>query len=227
MRRRKKILATLLAALMIVGAAVPFVALSNKEVKEVEAATTSTSVNLLDELDKKVKEDSVEPVVAEAEVVEPTSTPTPEPTATPTPEPTAEPTPEPTPEAVIEEVVIVEEVIVEEPVYDEPVEAEPASNDDTSSSGDMSYIGTYTCTFYCPCEEHCNGSLTASGEYAIPWGSVACEGLPFGTTIYIEDFGTFVVLDRGCGSGVIDIFVNHHSEIPSYGMIDKAVYICQ
>lgn len=221
MNRKKKVLAMLLAALVFTGAAIPFVALSNKKINEVETATISASVNLLDELDNKIKENSIDPVVTKTEVV----TPTPTPTTTTEPIPT--PTPEPTPEVVVEEVIIVEEVIVEEPVYEAPTEAEQVSDDNASSSGGMSYIGTYTCTFYCPCEECCNGSLTASGEYAIPWGSVACEDLPFGTTVYIEDFGTFVVLDRGCGPGLMDIFVNHHSEIPSYGMIDKAVYICQ
>lgn len=102
---------------------------------------------------------------------------------------------------------------------------ETAQADYIDNTPNMTYLGEYTVTFYCPCPEHCNGSLTASGQEAIPWGSVACADLPFGTTVYIEGFGNFTVLDRGVGSGCIDIFVGHHSEIPSYGTTSASTYI--
>ena len=93
------------------------------------------------------------------------------------------------------------------------------------STSNMTYLGEYTVTFYCPCPEHCNGTLTASGQEGIPWGSVACADLPFGTTVYIEGLGEFTVLDRGVGSGCMDIFVGYHDEIPEYGMTTASTYI--
>ena len=160
----------------------------------------------------KPKIEIAEEVIAYS-VAEATTTPTPE----ITPEITETPTEEITGQELVEEHEITDTVeFVEEAVQSDYI-------DDGTSS--MTYLGEYTVTFYCPCPEHCNGTLTASGQDGIPWGSVACADLPFGTTVYIEGFGEFTVLDRGVDSGCMDIFVGYHDEIPEYGMTTASTYI--
>ena len=160
----------------------------------------------------KPKIEIAEEVIAYS-VAEATTTPTPE----ITPEITETPTEEITGQELVEEHEITDTVeFVEETVQSDYI-------DDGTSS--MTYLGEYTVTFYCPCPEHCNGTLTASGQDGIPWGSVACADLPFGTTVYIEGFGEFTVLDRGVDSGCMDIFVGYHDEIPEYGMTTASTYI--
>lgn len=132
-------------------------------------------------------------------------------------------------EQIIEEIIQeqVEEYIEPEPIIEqEPVEyieeLAPATN--------MTYAGDWTITFYCDCAE-CVGqyagmNMTASGNAPIPWYSVAAgSSYPFGTRLYIEGFGEFVVYDRGVPDGWADIYVSSHAEIPSYGMTTAAVYI--
>lgn len=94
----------------------------------------------------------------------------------------------------------------------------------------MTYLGDYTITFYCQCEECCGrwawSNSTASG--AVPcagWTVAAGESLPFGSILYIEGFGEYCVQDRGVPDGWIDIYVNDHSEIPGYGMTTASVYL--
>ena len=112
-----------------------------------------------------------------------------------------------------------EEVIVE--VYEEPVEVcyeEEEVYEDSSSSGTLADIGTFTVTFYCPCAEHCNGSVGALGVELTPWYSIALPDYSYlGRTFYVDGFGYFRCEDVS-PAGICDIFVSHHSEIPSYGM---------
>ena len=94
----------------------------------------------------------------------------------------------------------------------------------------LTYAGEFRITFYDLCPE-CTGpwygmNTTASGRDPVPWYTVAAgPSLPFGTVIYIEGFGTFEVMDRGVADGCIDILVNNHSEIPSFGMTTASVYL--
>ncbi len=81
---------------------------------------------------------------------------------------------------------------------------------------DARYLGVYTVTGYdidCP---HCQGKYvnqSASGVQLTPGRSVAmCKDFPFGTEIYIEGLGFYVVEDRGVGPGQIDVACNNHSE---------------
>jgi len=69
-------------------------------------------------------------------------------------------------------------------------------------------------------------SGSADGRGSIPWVTCACgSDIPFGSMLYVEGLGTFECRDRGVGSGCIDIFVNHHSEIPSWGMAYLGTYL--
>lgn len=94
------------------------------------------------------------------------------------------------------------------------------------------YVGDWTVTFYCQCEQCCGkwawSNSTASG--AVPqagWTVAAGPSYPFGTILEIEGFGTYEVQDRGVPDGRVDIYVNDHSEIPSYGMTVSSVYIVE
>lgn len=84
-------------------------------------------------------------------------------------------------------------------------------------------LGSYRITFYDDCPQ-CVGrwaymGITASGAPCIANHTIACgPDIPFGTVIYIEGLGTYVCEDRGVGYGCIDIYVNNHGEIPSWGV---------
>lgn len=67
------------------------------------------------------------------------------------------------------------------------------------------YLGNLRITGYVA-----TGNPTASGE--MPYvGGVALNqsyNLPYGTKIYIEGFGEYIVNDTGCAYGVVDVFCN-------------------
>ena len=61
--------------------------------------------------------------------------------------------------------------------------------------------------------------LTASGVYPTANYTCACgDQISFGTEIYIEGLGIYICEDRGVSNGCVDIYVNDHSEIPSWGL---------
>ena len=105
----------------------------------------------------------------------------------PTPEQTPEPQPEPEPEPIIESI------------------PEPVPEENTAPS--MTYYGNCVCTWYID-----TGSNCANGNYPTPFYSAANNELPFGTKIYIEGLGYFVVEDRGSHQSIdtekwIDVYV--------------------
>lgn len=107
---------------------------------------------------------------------------------------------------------------VEEPIteaYEEPVYAVEETTAEVES---LVLFGTYTVTFYCPCSECCNGNIGALGVELTPWYSIALPDYSYlGRTFYVDGFGYFRCEDVS-PAGICDIFVSHHSEIPSYGM---------
>ena len=158
--------------------------------------------------------------------------PTPEPilTATLTPEPIEEvelaeeeeQTPEPTVEPQEEPVED------SEPIEEEPQPAEPEPTTEPTDASGMEYCGTWTISFYCPCYECCgewSGGATASGVYPTAWHTVACGSLPFGTEIYIDGLGYFVVEDRGVYGEWVDVFVDDHDLCNELGLQYLDVYI--
>lgn len=117
---------------------------------------------------------------------------------------------------VTEEETLIPETIMEtEPVQTEPVieetsivytESETINNDITiDDKSSMTLLGNLRLTGYVA-----TGNKTANGE--IPYvGGVAMNrsyGLPYGTEIYIEGVGNFIINDTGCKTGVVDIFCN-------------------
>ena len=76
-------------------------------------------------------------------------------------------------------------------------------------------LGNYTITGYDPFCAHCCGKsdgITASGKLATIGKTVAMKGIAFGTEIYIDGLGYYVVEDRGVGSGKVDIACDGHAE---------------
>jgi 3D (Asp-Asp-Asp) domain-containing protein len=84
---------------------------------------------------------------------------------------------------------------------------------------DYTELGTFKLTAYCACTKCCGKSdgITASGKKAKAGHTVAAKGFPFGTELYING-ETYVVEDRGVGSGVIDIYFESHSEAENFGV---------
>lgn len=86
--------------------------------------------------------------------------------------------------------------------------------EEVDTSG-FKYAGRYKITGYTPKCVHCCGSdkgICASGVEAISGYSVAAGNeFKFGTTLYIEGYGFYVVEDRGnLGQNVIDIACPDH-----------------
>ena len=77
------------------------------------------------------------------------------------------------------------------------------------------YAGEFKLTGYCNCSKCCGHSSgkTASGTYPVEGRTVAAsKKFPFGTKLYIEGLGEYVVEDRGgFASNVIDVYSNTHS----------------
>ena len=95
--------------------------------------------------------------------------------------------------------IITEPIIIEEPIIVE----EP------TSSSDRTYLGSMRITGYVG-----TGNPTASGE--MPYvGGVALStayNIPYGSRIYIDGLGEYVVNDTGCAYGVVDVFCNSVDE---------------
>lgn len=80
-------------------------------------------------------------------------------------------------------------------------------------------LGTYKLTAYCSCSKCCGKSdgITASGTKATAGRTVAAKGFSFGTKLMISG-DTYIVEDRGVGSGVIDIYFDSHEEALNFGV---------
>lgn len=89
----------------------------------------------------------------------------------------------------------------------------------------------YTLTAYCSCEKCCGKSdgITASGTIATPGRTVAVDttNIPYGTTVEIDGFGTYVAED--CGGAIkgnrIDIFFADHEQAMNFGVQKARVRI--
>jgi len=92
-------------------------------------------------------------------------------------------------------------------------------------------IGEYRCSHYCACRVCCgkDNGITASGTKATAGKTIAMEGVPIGTTVYIEALGEFRVVEDRFGNPAktdcIDIFVDSHEEAINKGVYTSQVYI--
>ena len=151
-------------------------------------------------------------------------------------------------EVIEEEVVKEEEIIVEEPteeiIVEEPVETEldlqtePVGDIVTPEAeqiGDdvvIEYLGDYRITGYDPFCSHCCGKsdgITASGNPAEYYSTVAMNDVEFGTKIYIPNYGIFTVEDRGGSMVGVDIacpghdacYVVTNQRLPVYVVVEN------
>lgn len=91
----------------------------------------------------------------------------------------------------------------------------------SSSSNNMTYLGNYMCTAY-----EWAGSPCANGNYPTEGYTVACNSLPFGTQIYIDGYGYYVVEDCGGGGDQwIDIYMGDVSTCNNFGVRYLDVYL--
>lgn len=88
------------------------------------------------------------------------------------------------------------------------------------------YLGGYTLTAYCACEQCCGKSdgITASGTIATQGRTVACNSLPFGTVLSINGHEYTVEDTGGMSDGVIDVYFDDHQEAIEFGVQYADVY---
>lgn len=102
---------------------------------------------------------------------------------------------------------------------------------DEVDTSNFQYYGDFRITGYSPyCAHCCGGStsgLTASGNNAVCGYTVSCtKDIPFGTTLYIEGYGFYVVEDRGVPyKDLIDIACPTHEDCYPITGYDVPVYI--
>ena len=98
-------------------------------------------------------------------------------------------------------------------------------------TADLTYLGNWTATAYCACPI-CTGAYssgyTASGTLATEGRTIACNSLPFGTQVYIEGYGYYIVEDTGWspyGDAWLDIFFDTHDSALAFGLRNVDVYV--
>lgn len=107
---------------------------------------------------------------------------------------------------------------------------ETAEPDGDAADPVLTYVGNWTITFYCACSECCGDfatGCTASGVAATAWHTVATDQFPFGTELYVDGLGYFVVEDLGVSGEWLDVFVDGHQEALDLGMQTRDVYIVE
>ena len=92
----------------------------------------------------------------------------------------------------------------------------------------LTLLGKYSLTAYCPCLRCCptDTGVTASGVIAQSNHTVSFNSLPFGTEVYIQGYGYYVVEDTGGMSG-FDIFFDDHQTALDFGRHSANVYIVE
>lgn len=104
-----------------------------------------------------------------------------------------------------------------------------AVNGNAPSKDGMTFLGNYKITGYDPWCAHCCGKtngITASGTQAQVGRTVGAKGIPYGTKIYIEGYGTYVVEDTGgFNYNVIDIAAASHEDCYKLTGYNVPVYI--
>lgn len=111
--------------------------------------------------------------------------------------------------------------------YESASQVEPETNENG-----MIYIGDYKITGYNPWCVHCcstDDGITASGVEAEVGRTIAMKGYPYGTEVYIEGYGYYVVEDTGSfKNNTIDIACNSHEECYSITNLQGvAVYLVE
>ena len=99
---------------------------------------------------------------------------------------------------------------------------------ETINTTPTNYLGSFTLTAYCNCSQCCGqwaGGSTASGTTPTEGRTIACGSLPFGTRVYIEGLGEYVVEDRGVSGNWIDVYMSSHDACNQFGVQTRDVYL--
>ena len=91
----------------------------------------------------------------------------------------------------------------------------------------MESLGTWTLTAYA------NDGQSASGRANIAGQTCACNCLPFGSVIYVEGMGEYVVTDRGASTGSwawhnsnwADLYMSSNAECIQFGVQKREVWL--
>ena len=94
--------------------------------------------------------------------------------------------------------------------------------------GDWEYLGEFTITAYCPCEDCCGrwaDGVTASGLPAGP-GIVAVDRsvIPLGSTVVI-DGQRYLAADTGVTGNRVDICMTSHEDTVAHGVRTAEVWV--
>ena len=127
-----------------------------------------------------------------------------------------------------EEVEVSEAIFLEESIESELQDYTEESEVVEEESGLINnevwtYLGTYEITAY-----EWTGSPCANGNYPSEGYTVACNDLPFGTTVYIDGVGYRVVEDRGGGGyGWMDIYMGDVGACYEWGRQYRDVWLVE
>lgn len=188
LHRQARILLTSLGVCCVAATGVALCTINSAKVPEPKSIPTMVA-----------EAPSTEPMVTTTTTTNTTTTQTTTMTTTMTTTTTTTTTTQTTTTTTTTATIITEPIIIEEPVIIE----EP------TSSSDRTYLGSMRITGYVG-----TGNPTASGE--MPYvGGVALStayNIPYGSRIYIDGLGEYVVNDTGCAYGVVDVFCNSVDE---------------
>ena len=98
------------------------------------------------------------------------------------------------------------------------------------NTSNFTKLGSYKITGYTPACEHCCENTDGTGAAGVSmicgYSVAAPENIPFGTTLYIEGYGFYVVEDRGSlGTSTIDIACPTHDACYAITNTNINVYI--
>lgn len=121
---------------------------------------------------------------------------------------------------IIDKEEILENTIVEEEIIETSPEGEIELEQENIDMN-LEYLGIYTLTAYCSCEECCGKSdgITASGVKARPNHTIAAPSeFAFGTKLMINGI-EYTVEDRGGAikDNRIDVYFDSHQEAINFG----------
>lgn len=128
----------------------------------------------------------------------------------------------------IDEIVKKEKNHCSSAIYTKKKSIAEREKDKIANQPKLTLLGKYSLTAYCACLKCCptDTGMTASGVIAQSNHTVAFNGLPFGTEVYIEGHGFYIVEDTGAMSG-FDIFFDDHQSALDFGRQSANVYIVE
>lgn len=122
-------------------------------------------------------------------------------------------------------------VIETAPETTSDIAPETTSETTTAAEQKNGYLGRFKLTAYCACSQCCGkwGARTATGTAPMQGRTIAVDPkvIPYGSSVYIEGWGTYIAEDTGGAikNNRIDIFFNNHTEALNFGVRYADVYL--